>query len=430
MPRIKSTHVDDAAAAGRRLRGARERARLSQRRLAFPGCSPSYISRIEAGERIASPLILRKLAERLGVTERFLATGDLVTPLTLLEDAEMALRLDDTVEAARLFETALKDARGDGERARAYEGLGQVAFRSGDPALAVELFEKTLALVGNDVAARPALADSLARAYAALGELARAIAILERSLEASADDPVQYVRFAVLLGAALTDSGSFADAERVLAAALLRGKDVSDPYTRARLYWSEARLRGEQGQKEQATKYLLRTIEILRTTEDTYALAHALQSLAHAYLDLDRPRQALELLCEGEEFILDSGTPLEIAQYRIEEARALAGLGDMDEAATLAIDAGNALQGTHPVDAGRTYALLGEIFLELGEDFRAREVLELAIDQLERQAPNRYLVQAYKQLASLLRARGDKDAALDVLERALSVHERAGRPIN
>src|SRR5919109_1949055 len=133
MPRIKSTHVDHPVPAGRRLREARERAQLSQRRLAFPGCSPSYISRIEAGERIASPLILRKLAERLGVTERFLATGDLVTPLTLLEDAAVALRLDDTAEAARLFESALKDARGEEERARAYEGLGHVASRSGGP---------------------------------------------------------------------------------------------------------------------------------------------------------------------------------------------------------------------------------------------------------------------------------------------------------
>jgi tetratricopeptide (TPR) repeat protein len=364
------------------------------------------------------------------VSERFLATGDLVTPLALLEDAAVALRLDDTAEAARLFESALKDARGEEERARAYEGLGHVASRSGDPTLAVELFEKTLALVGNDISARPVLAEALARSYAALGDLARSIAILERMLEASSDDSAQYVRFAMLLGAALTDTGSFGEAERVLAAALVRGEGLPDPYTRARLYWSEARLRGEQGQKEIAVKYLQQTIDILRTTEDTYALAHALQAMAHALLDLERPRAAHDLLREGEDLILASGTPLEIAQYRIEEARALAALGETDEAASIAIDVGNALRGTHPVDAGRTYALLGEILLELGETARAREVLELAIEILEGQAPNRYLVQAYKLLASLFRAGGDNEAALDVLERALSVHERAGRPIN
>jgi tetratricopeptide (TPR) repeat protein len=430
MPRIKSTHVDDAVAAGRRLKEARERAGLSQRRLAFPGCSASYISRVEAGERIASPRILRKLADRLDVSEAFLATGNQYTAASLLEEADVALRLDDAAEAARLFEQALKDARGKEERARALEGLGQVAFRSGDPGLAVELFEKALSLSGGDLAERPAVAESLARSYASLGELSRAIVALERCVEASVGEPVQYVRFAVLLGAAFTDNGNFTDAERVLAAALLRGQDVADPYTRARLYWSEARLRGEQGQNELAVQFMRRTLGILKTTEDTYAVAHALQYLAHLYLDLDRPRQALELLYEGEGLIETSGTPLEIAQYRIEQARALAALGESEDAATLAIDVANALRGTHAVDAGRTYALLGEIFMDLGDEARATEVLELAVEMLEQRSPNRYLVQAYKLLASLLRARGNTEAALDVLERALSVHERAGRPIN
>jgi tetratricopeptide (TPR) repeat protein len=348
----------------------------------------------------------------------------------MLEDAEVALRLDETVDAARLFESALKDARGDEERARALEGLGQVASRSGDPALASELFEKALALTDDAVETRPTVAESLARAYAALGDLARSIAILERCLEASIADPVQYVRFSALLGAALTDNGSFADAERVLSAARARGQEVADPYTRARLYWSEARLRGEQGQSTLAADYMQRTLAILRTTEDTYAIAHALQDLAHSYLDLNRPQEALELLREGHELINASGTPLEIAQYEIEEARALAAVGETEEAASLALDVGNALRGTHPVDAGRTYALLGEIFAELGEDARARELLELAVEILERQAPNQYLVQAYKRLAAILRERGDTEGALDVLERALTVHERAGRPIS
>ena len=172
-----------------------------------------------------------------------------------------------------------------------------------------------------DVSERPGLAENLARAYASQGQLARSIEVLERCTEANATDPVQYVRFAGLLGAALTDNGSFAEAERVLAAALSMGRQVADPYTRARLYWSESRLRVEQGQSELAARYARKTLEILRTTEDTYAIAHILQSLAHIYLDLDRAQEALELLREGSELILAAGTPLNIAQYRIEEAR-------------------------------------------------------------------------------------------------------------
>ena len=73
VPRRKSTHVDDPVAVGRRLREARERAGLSQRQLSFPGCSPAYVSRIEAGDRIPSLQLLREMGRRLGVSEDYLA---------------------------------------------------------------------------------------------------------------------------------------------------------------------------------------------------------------------------------------------------------------------------------------------------------------------------------------------------------------------
>lgn len=412
-----------------RLQEARRRAGLSQRQLAFPGCSAAYVSRIESGDRIASPQVLRELARRLRVSEEYLAVGADVTPNLALDDAEIALRLDEVEEAARLFKSALADAHDDHERSRAWEGLGQVAVRGGDPALAIELFERALARGDEDVSERPGLAENLARAYASQGELARSIEILERCLEACADDPVHYVRFAGLLGAALTDNGSFAEAERVLAAALSKGRQVADPYTRARLYWSESRLRVEQGQSELAARYAQKALEILRTTEDTYALAHILQGLAHIYLDLDRAQDALELLREGGDFISAVGTPLDIAQYRIEEARALAALGEREAAASLAMEAGNELRGIDAVDAGRAYALLGGIYADLDDLSRAQELLELSVEQLEQQAPNRYLVQAYKRLAEVFKAKGDTEAALGVLERALGVQERVRRPL-
>jgi tetratricopeptide (TPR) repeat protein len=430
MPRKKSTHVEDPVAAGLRLKEARLRAGLSQRQLAYPGCSAAYISRIEAGVRTASPRILGELAARLDVSEAYLSGSDESAAASMLDDAEVALRLDQTEEAARLFESALKDAHGETERARAFEGLGHVASRCGDPQLAVELFEKALPLFDDDVVQRPTLAESLARSYAALGELARSIAILQRCVDASESDPVQYVRFAGLLGAALTDNGSFVEAERVLAAALVRGRGVIDPHTRARLYWSESRLRVEQGQSDLAARYAQRTLEILRTTEDNYSIALMLQTLAHIYLDLDRPQEALQLLREGAALIAAAGTPLEIAQYRIEEARALAALGDGEAAAALAMQVSAELREAHPVDAGRLFALLGDIFADLGDAARARELLELAIVQLEGQPPTRHLVRAYKSLAALLKAQAATDEALELLERALGVQEKVGRPLS
>ncbi|MGZ8783899.1 MAG: helix-turn-helix domain-containing protein [Gaiellaceae bacterium] len=69
------SHVDGPAAVGRRLKDARLSAGLSQRQLSFPGCSAAYISRLEAGDRVPSLQLLRKLAEKLGADEQYLATG-------------------------------------------------------------------------------------------------------------------------------------------------------------------------------------------------------------------------------------------------------------------------------------------------------------------------------------------------------------------
>jgi transcriptional regulator with XRE-family HTH domain len=69
------SHVDDPAAVGRRIHEARLAAGLSQRQLSFPGCSAAYVSRLEAGARVPSLQLLRKLALRLNVDEEYLATG-------------------------------------------------------------------------------------------------------------------------------------------------------------------------------------------------------------------------------------------------------------------------------------------------------------------------------------------------------------------
>jgi transcriptional regulator with XRE-family HTH domain len=69
------SHVDDPAAVGRRLRDARIAAGFSQRQLSFPGCSAAYISRLEAGDRVPSLQLLRKLAQKLNADEEYLATG-------------------------------------------------------------------------------------------------------------------------------------------------------------------------------------------------------------------------------------------------------------------------------------------------------------------------------------------------------------------
>lgn len=60
---------------GRRLARARAEAGLSQRDLAFPGCTAAYISRLEADARHPSLQMVGELARRLAVDPHWLATG-------------------------------------------------------------------------------------------------------------------------------------------------------------------------------------------------------------------------------------------------------------------------------------------------------------------------------------------------------------------
>ena len=114
--RARTPHSDDPAAVGTRLFDAREAAGLSQRELAFPGCSAAYISRIERGERVPSLQVMRELARRAGVSEQALAYG--------------RETLDDAVaERVRAAEAA--EASGDvAERARAYQALSRAASKA------------------------------------------------------------------------------------------------------------------------------------------------------------------------------------------------------------------------------------------------------------------------------------------------------------
>jgi tetratricopeptide (TPR) repeat protein len=425
MPRQKSTHVDSPKAVGERLKEARERAGLSQRQLSFPGCSPAYISRIESGDRIPSLQLLRELGKRLGVSEDYLATGAEEAPQvdSVLLEAEVALRLGQFEAAESGYQAVLDSAVEDRGRADALAGLGQVEFHRGASREAVRSFERALALYGSNGTDHPDLADSLGRAYSMVGEHESAIGVFESTLEAAEreGDVIATMRFGVLLGNALIDSGNFGRAGEVLGRVLALGKESANPSVLAHLYWSQSRLHAERNNPETAARYAQRALEVLRMTEDTYRTARAHQLLAHIELDRGNPQEALDLLHEGWPLLERSGNTLERAQYRLEEARALAKLGRNEEAAALAMQISGLISDAHPEDAARSYTVLGSVFEDLGDNARAKELYELAAELLKPRNPNRFLVEVYSRLAELAEREDRKEEAYEYMKKAIGM---------
>ena len=418
MPRQKSNHVDDAAALAARLRAARERVGISQRALARGICTPAYVSRLEKGERIPSLQLLRQLAERLEVDADELASGVPRSTEDPLLEAELALRLGETELAERLFSEAL-DRGTRVSRVRARAGLAQIAFDRGDHPRAIELLEQTVGIPVNEPGLTSQITDTLGRAYAMMGRLDAAIRVFEKALETATQngDAVEVVRFSVLLANALIDYGDYPRAAGLLQDALAQTAESADPVVRARLWWSQSRLHEAQGDPQTAARYARRALETLEATEHTVYAARAHHLLAHIELDRDRPQEALDLLERGYPLIEQSGNRYLQSVFRLEQARALAQLERREEAAALAMEASSLLLEVSPGDAARAYLLIGEVFEQLGERARARELYELAIEKTP--VDNHHRREAAARLASLLEADGLKDEALEVLKSAV-----------
>jgi tetratricopeptide (TPR) repeat protein len=425
VPRRKSTHVDDPAAVGRRLREARERVGISQRQLSFEGCSPAYISRIEAGERIPSLQLLREMGRRLGVSEDYLATGlerEVGGEDRKLLDAEVQLRLGEIDDSERLYTEVLDTATTTALRSRALAGLGQIAFERGEPRRAIEQLEQAVSVAGADLVQQPSVADTLGRAYATVSDFEPAIRIFRQSLAAAEErkDSVEVTRFGVLLANAYIDTNDFSAAESLLERTVERSQDSADPIFRARIYWSQSRLYALREDPNTAARYARKALELLELTEHTYYAARAHHLLAHVELDRRNPGEALALLDRGLPLVEAGGNRVEIALFRLEKARALVQLDRRDEAKTLATESADLLADIAPHDAGRGYTLMAEIFESLDDRARARELYERAIDLLE-DGPNRYILEVYAKLAALHEAEGRSDDALAVLKKAMAL---------
>ena len=422
MPRRPSSHVDDPAAVGRRLREAREAAGLTQRELSFEGCTAAYVSRIEAGARVPSLQILREFGKRLGVSADFLATGSPGEPdlSSQFLEAEVALRLGDDQRATELYEEARDGAESSAAVARAQLGLGRLAAGRGDITQAAGLLKEALDSGELDPGDASAAANALGRIYTAQNRFDDAFALFERFLDEARrrEDQFDQVRFSLLLANAYVDHGDFGRAHAAVGEVLDLARQTIDPMLRAGLYWSQSRVHLAQGEPDRAADYARLAIATLKASEQTLEAARALLLLAFIENDRGNPEAALELVEEGEPIVVAAGDATDAAMFAVERARALSALGEGEEAAALLLGIVPRLNAAAPKDAARAYLAVADIFREQGDVARALELYELAVEQAP--VPGRSVAAALTAMAEIYEEQGEPQLALDLLKRALA----------
>jgi transcriptional regulator with XRE-family HTH domain len=424
-------HEGPAETIGQRLRRLRHARGMSQRELAGPGVSYAYISRIEAGARRPSVKALRMLARKLGVSADYLETGSEIRDTDERElqiaDAELELRLaEETDQAEAKLERLLADALAAGDAvaaSRANIALGLAASHAGHNNDAIEKLETGLELSPVSPSARPDVFATLGHAYAASGQPERSVELFESCLEEvsqeSPDDFAAQVRFTTYLSYALTDLGDLRRAEDVLEEALGKAEELTDAYSRVRLYWSVARLNEVQGRPAAALDYIRRAIALLNVTDDTLHLARAHLLCGSIMLSQGRHEDAGRHYDLAEQLYGSNAEPEDLSGLYAEQSKRAARLGDAADAIGKAEAAVAAVAGDeYPHEKGRgLWALAEARALEddvEGADSAFREAAVL----LEAHGHRRDYVEAYRSWGKFLRRSGREEEALEVLERA------------
>ncbi len=420
---------------GERLRRLRTSLRLTQRELAEPAYTSSFVSLVEAGKKRPSDDALQHFAKKLGVSVEQLAEGGA---------HDLRIRLQHRLQEARKKGSAgkLEEAVADYHQirdeaqslhlvrieARALEGLGLCSERLLDTEAAIHRFDEAIALLDRESpAARAEAIAGKARCMHIQGDTRYAIYLLESAIGRLEDegppDPSALVRLHGTLVHAYRTAGMERQSARSAQTALSLAPQVKDPIRLAAMYVNAASSLLQQGAPKDAEDALLR--------------ARDLYTQADLRTEMGRAHGALGILqaAEGE---VESGireleTALEIfelTQSRRDIAGALTELGrirrengDIAQARPLLERAMSVLLEADIIDTALAHRELG--LCDVGSDpLNAEKHLRLAADLYMQADAPRHAAKVRRLLGDLFTERGRvREAAKEYRAAALLVEE-------
>ena len=416
---------------GDRVREARLAAGLSQTALAGDAFSPSYISLIEAGHREPTDAALGVLADRLGTTLEFLKHGEdgpneARTRLEL-DYARLDLTNGDAAGAIRRIDALDLTVVTSVLRVEALTTLARAHELLGDLERAIGLLEPLLVETQQrpDHLRAALLTTALVGCYLEAGDLHRAVEVGERTLadldEADLAGTDEHLRLASTVLWAYVERGDLLYATHRAAELVRLAESLGTPRGRGSVYWNAALVAEQRRDYELAQRYTERALALLSEGEPDRDLPRLRVHYAWLLLRSDPadPRGALEQIDRAEPGIRAVGSAVDIARLQVERSRAHLMLGD-EAAAESDVRAALVGLGDAPRhDTATAKIALGDVLEARGDHAGAAEAYQWSADMLGMMAASRYSAGVWRDLGDRYLRRGDAEAAARAFDRAL-----------
>jgi tetratricopeptide (TPR) repeat protein len=406
---------------------------LTQTKLGLGRFSKEYVSQIERGRVRPNEAALEWLAERLGVSRRFLETGvsspEHERTASVISGAEAAI-------AAREFDQAIASLDGLGETSVALEpdlelraALAGAMARSelGRIEEALSVLMRARDLVDDDSFTdvdRANVLFHIGQCRYRLSSVPTAVALFTEALElmrrSEAIDDRLRCRILRWRSRCYRRQGDWEAARADVEAALELSERLGDGEALAHGYFQASIIAERRGHWVLARSYAERAKALYEEQEDRLNVGRLLNNLGGLTFLLGDEDKAADYLREAFAVALEVGSKPDAAQAVSSLAQVHLRTGDVALAEEQARQALSLLDGRvdYLDEQGNAQLVLGRALLEQGRLEESEEALAAAEAAFEQLSSGSHRAAAWTAQADLSVRRGDKDAALKLYRRA------------
>jgi len=405
---------------------------LSQRELAGPEMSPSYVSLIESGKRVPTHELLEVLARRLETTP-----DDLVPPdprQRSVERIELDLRWAKIAVKAGNAESAEKYARAvlgdqnctERQRHEALMTLAEAAEVRGDLDAAIDVLEPLISELDSDKTRElwRSCQVMLCRCYKDVGDLAHAIDLGERALASHGELSDEQIMLVVSVGHAYLLRGDLKRAGRLLSSTLERLEVVGTHRNQGAVLWNASLVAQAEGRFDDAVQLSSRALALYGESDAIRNLGRLRVTYASVLRDQSResvPQAQEQLRRAQREFELE-GTVIERARCLSELARCALDTDDVAAARDYVMEAVKVVADGPRIERSIVELVRGHVLVRCGETEAGLRAARDAARALEAEgiAP-RDAADAWREVAELAKATNRAELMVEALEHAVDV---------